>query len=57
MGNAARLRALTRAERRVLRTKIRDRTLSVRIHRRYRVIAELQGAAGPPRSRTGSAAT
>jgi transposase len=41
MANAARLRAVTRAERRVLRAKGRDRTLSVRVHRRYRVIAEL----------------
>jgi transposase len=42
MANSVRLRALTRAERRVVRAKVRDRTLSVRVHRRYRVLAELQ---------------
>ena len=41
MANAVRLRALTRGERRVLRAKVRDRRLSVRLHRRYRVIAEV----------------
>lgn len=46
MANSARLRALTRAERRVLPAKIRDRTLRVRVHRRYRVIAELQAGRG-----------
>ena len=41
MANPVRLRALTRGERRVLRAKVRDRRLSVRLHRRYRVIAEV----------------
>ena len=43
MADSVRLRALTRGERRVLRAKIRDRRLSVRLHRRYRVIAEVAG--------------
>ena len=42
MANSVRLRALTRAERRTVRAKLKDRTLSVRVHRRYRVIAEVQ---------------
>jgi transposase len=35
------LRRLTRSERRVLAVRVKDRTLRVRIHRRYRVIAEV----------------
>ncbi len=38
MPRAIRLRALTPSEQRVLRRKLRDLTLSVRIHQRYRVI-------------------
>lgn len=36
-----RLRPLTRSERRVLEGKLRDLSLSARIHQRYRVIAEV----------------
>lgn len=43
MANAVRLRRLTPGERRVLRTKVADRRLSVRLHRRYRLIAEVAG--------------
>jgi hypothetical protein len=35
------LRSLTRSERRGLAVKLGDRTLRVRVHRRYRVIAEV----------------
>ena len=38
MAGRLRLRSLTRGERRVLRTKLRDLSLSVRIHQRYRII-------------------
>jgi transposase len=41
MAKSVRLRALTRAERRVLQGKVRDRRLTVRLHRRYRLIAEV----------------
>jgi transposase len=41
MAKSVRLRALTRAERRVLQAKVRDRRLTVRLHRRYRLIAEV----------------
>jgi transposase len=41
------LRALTRAERRVLRQKVKDLSLSARIHQRYRLIAELQRGHAP----------
>ena len=41
MAKSVRLRALTRMERRVLQAKVRDRRLTVRLHRRYRLIAEL----------------
>ena len=41
MTNTVRLRALTRGERRVLQAKVRDRRLAVRLHCRYRVIAEV----------------
>jgi hypothetical protein len=41
MAKAVQLRILTRAERRVLQVKMRDRRLSVRLHRRYRLLAEV----------------
>lgn len=41
MANSVRLRALTRGERRVLQAKSTDRRLPVRLHRRYRLIAEV----------------
>src|SRR5262245_10713344 len=41
MANAVRLRALTRSEGRVLQAKVKDRRLAVRLHSRYRVIAEV----------------
>ena len=41
MAKSVRLRALTRVERRVLQAKVRDRRLTVRLHRRYRLIAEV----------------
>lgn len=48
MARAVRLRSLTRGERRVLRTKLRDLALSVRVHQRYRIIAAAaQGRDGP----------
>jgi hypothetical protein len=43
VAKSVRLRALTRGERRVLRAKVQDRRLSVRLHRRYRLIAEVAG--------------
>src|SRR5215472_12731384 len=42
MGRHLELRPLTRGEQRVLRSKLRDLTLSVRIHQRYRVIDQVQ---------------
>jgi transposase len=41
MASAVRLRALTPGERRRLQDKLSDRRLTVRIHRRYRIVAEL----------------
>jgi len=41
MANSVRLRAVTRGERRVLQGKVTDRRLTVRLHRRYRLIAEM----------------
>jgi transposase len=41
MARTMQLRTLTQAERRVLQAKCRDRRLTVRIHRRYRIIAEV----------------
>src|SRR3546814_20577004 len=41
MANSGRLRAFTRGERRVLQAKVQDRRLMVRLHRRYRLIAEV----------------
>ena len=47
MARRLRLRTLTRAERRLLREKLRDLSLSVRIHQRYRIIdAVRQGLGG-----------
>lgn len=47
MAGRLRLRSLTRSERRVLRTKLRDLSLSVRIHQRYRIIEVVgQGLGG-----------
>jgi transposase len=42
MANSVGLRPLTRREGTELRAKLRDRRLSVRLHRRYRIIAELR---------------
>jgi transposase len=42
MGQSVRLRAVTRREHRMLATRLKDRTLGVRVHRRYRVIAEVR---------------
>jgi transposase-like protein len=41
MANSVRLRTLTRGEQRVLRAKVKDRRLAVRLHARYRVIAKV----------------
>lgn len=41
MANSVRLRGLTRGERRVLQAKVKERRLTVRLHRRYRLIAEI----------------
>ena len=41
MANAVRRRALTRGERRGLPVTVQDRRLTVRRHRRYRLIAEI----------------
>ena len=41
MANSVRLRTLTRRERRLLQAKVMDRRLPVRLHGRYRVIAEV----------------
>jgi transposase len=42
MATPIRLRALTRAERRQLRSKLKDLSLSARVHQRYRVIEEVR---------------
>lgn len=42
MANNVRLRPLTRREGAELRAKLRDRRLPVRLHRRYRIVAELR---------------
>src|SRR5262249_45008311 len=42
MARHLKLRPLTRNEQRVLRSKLRDLTLSVRVHQRYRVIDQIQ---------------
>src|SRR5262249_57603544 len=41
MANSVRLRTLTRRERRLLQAKVMDRRLPVRLHGRYRGIAEV----------------
>jgi len=47
MAGRLRLRTVTRAERRVLRAKLRDLSMSVRVHQRYRIIdAAAQGLGG-----------
>jgi len=40
------LRPLTRREQRVLRSKLKDLSLSVRVHQRYRIIAEVRKGRG-----------
>ena len=47
MPRRAALRVLTRAERRVLRQKVKDLSLSARIHQRYRLIDELHRGYAP----------
>lgn len=42
MATPIRLRAVTRAEQRLLRAKLKDLSLSARIHQRYRVIDEVR---------------
>ena len=42
MARHLKLRPLTRSEQRVLRSRLRDLTLSVRVHQRYRVIDQVQ---------------
>lgn len=42
MATRLRLRALTRKERRLLQTKLRDLSLAVRVHQRYRIIDEVR---------------
>ena len=42
MATSVRLRPLTRTERRLLRTKLRDLSLAARIHQRYRLINEVR---------------
>jgi transposase len=46
MEQRLRLRALTRAEQRVLRSKLRDLSLSVRVHQRYRIIDQVRRGFG-----------
>jgi len=41
------LRSLTRRERRLLKEKLRDKSLAVRIHERYRVVAEAMAGRSP----------
>jgi transposase len=41
------LRALTRTERRVLRQKVRDLSLSARVHQRYRIVDDLNAGHEP----------
>ena len=47
MPSPVRLRALTRAEQRLLQAKLRDLSLSARIHQRYRVIHEVRRGQSP----------
>ena len=46
MPKPVRLRSLTRGEQRVLRAKLKDLSLSVRVHQRYRIIDEVQRGRG-----------
>jgi transposase len=46
MPKPVRLRSLTRGEQRVLRTKLKDLSLSVRVHQRYRIIDEVRRGRG-----------
>lgn len=46
MAKRTRLRALQAGERRLLREKLRDLTLSARVHQRYRVIEEVRRGRG-----------
>jgi len=46
MADAAGWRALTAGERRLLQSKLRDRSLSTPWHRRYRLFAEVRPASG-----------
>lgn len=46
MPKPVRLRSLTRAEQRVLRAKLKDLSLSVRVHQRYRLIDEVRRGRG-----------
>jgi len=48
MARRLRLRALTRGEHRLLRAKLRDLSLSARVHQRYRVINEVRQGHGIP---------
>jgi transposase len=41
MARPVRLRALSRSEHRLLREKLRDLSLSVRVHQRYRIVGEV----------------
>lgn len=47
MPRPVRLRRLTRAEQRLLRTKVQDLSLSARVHQRYRVIDEVRQGRSP----------
>jgi len=57
MADSVKVRRLTRSEHRMLAAKLKDRTLRVRVHRRYRVIAEVASGGPWPRSPTAWAAT
>jgi transposase len=46
MARTTRLRRLTKREQRVLQSKLRDLSLSARVHQRYRVIDEVRGGRG-----------
>ncbi len=46
MARDVKLRALTRGEQQKLRAKLKDLTLSARVHQRYRVIAEVRRGHG-----------
>lgn len=46
MARAVRLRRLSRAEQRVLREKLKDLSLSARVHQRYRIVGEVHKGHG-----------